>query len=125
MSEIRGVPWRETARVMALCWAVCGVAYSILNVLDEPTLPIAAPVVMLLVRWFWDRHRHWAAGAAATFAGSAVVFVLTDLARPHWDRIAVDALGTAAGATVALVFFAGASRLMPPTTRSDHASHNS
>lgn len=116
MGDVPGVPWRETARVMALCWVVCAVAYAILSILDQPTLPIAAPVVMLLARWFWDRHRHWAAGAAAALGGSAVVFVLTDLARPHWDRIAADALATAAGATVALLVFTGASRLMPPAT---------
>ncbi|WP_392749605.1 hypothetical protein [Streptomyces sp. LN590] len=116
MSDVRGVPWRETARVTALCWVVCTVAYAILNLIDQPTLPIAAPVVMLLARWFWDRHRHRAAGAAAAFAGSAVVFVLTDLARLHWDRIAADALTTAAGATVALAVFTGASRLTPPAT---------
>ncbi|MGW2841104.1 hypothetical protein ACWCWD_25330 [Streptomyces sp. NPDC001493] len=91
-------------------------AYAIRNLLDRSTPPIAAPVVMLLARWFWDRHRHWAAGTAAAFAGSAVVFVLTDLARLHGDRIAADALTTAAGATVALAVFTGASRLTPPAT---------
>ncbi|MFB6838090.1 hypothetical protein [Streptomyces sp. NPDC056361] len=116
MGDIRGVSWRETAQVMALCWAVCAVAYAVLNLLDQPTLPIAAPVVMLLARWFWDRHRHWAAGAAAAFAGSVVVFVLADLTRPHWHRITADALATAAATTVALVVFTGASRLMPPAT---------
>ncbi|MFI2371640.1 hypothetical protein [Streptomyces sp. NPDC018833] len=116
MGDVRGVPWRETARVTALCWVVCAVAYAILKLLDQPTLPIAAPVVMLLARWFWDRHRNWAAGAAAAFAGSAVAFVLTDVVRLQWDRIAADALTTTAGATVALIVFTGTSRLMPPAT---------
>ncbi|MFG2951325.1 hypothetical protein [Streptomyces adustus] len=103
---------------MVLSWVVCAVAWGVLTLLDETTLPLGAPVVMLLANWFWSRHRYWVAGAAATCAGSAVALVLIDLARSHLDRIAADAWVVAAAATVALVVFAGASRLTTRAARS-------
>lgn len=118
MGEWRGVPWREAAQVIVVSWVVCGVAWGILSLLDESMLPLAAPVVLLLVNWFWYRHRYWAAGAAAVCVGSAVAFILADLARPHLDQITAGALATAGAATVALVVFTGASRLKSPATRS-------
>ncbi|MFV5996130.1 hypothetical protein ACNPQM_27920 [Streptomyces sp. NPDC056231] len=104
---------------MVLSWVACGAAWGILSLLDETALPVGAPVVMLLARWFWARHRYWAAGAAAACAGSVVAFVLTDLARPHLDRITADASATACAATVALVVFTGVSRLASSATRSN------
>lgn len=57
MGGVRGVPWREAAQVAALCWVVCVLAYAVLSLLDIKQLHVAAPVVILLGRWFWDRGR--------------------------------------------------------------------
>ncbi|WP_328752767.1 hypothetical protein OHT57_45030 [Streptomyces sp. NBC_00285] len=116
MGERRGVHWRETGQILMLSWMVCAVAWGILSLLDGTGFHVAFPVVVILANWFWNRHRYWAAAAAAACAGSVVVFVLTDLARSHLDRIAADTLATAGGTTVALVVFTGASRLASPAT---------
>ncbi|MFI5681554.1 hypothetical protein [Streptomyces cellulosae] len=126
MSERRGVPWREAAQVMVLSWMACGAAWGILSLLDETTLPVAAPVVILLTCWFWARHRYWSAAAAAACAGSVVAFVLTDLARPQRDRITADASATACAATIALVVFTGGVAAdIPSHPIRTHVIHNS
>ncbi|MCX4738993.1 hypothetical protein [Streptomyces antibioticus] len=111
VGEARVVTWGEAGRILVWCSVVCGVVWAVLALLGEYQLPVAAPVVMLLVQWFWDRHRHWGAGVAAGLSGAAVVFVLVDGLRPHLDRLTADALATEAGAAVALVVFTGWARL--------------
>ncbi|MEU6497210.1 hypothetical protein ABZ890_43800 [Streptomyces sp. NPDC046984] len=110
-SRGNGVAWRESAAVLTGCWAVCGLTYGVLRMLDTPTVPIAAPVVILLVQWCVARHRHWTAAVAAFCLGSFSVFLLVDTLRQQLARLDADALATAAGAFVALVVFTGASRI--------------
>lgn len=77
---------------------VCGLAYAALAPLDQGTGPVQAPVVMMPARWWWERHRDGAAGAAAGLAGSLVVFVPLGPLRAHLDRPAADSPATCAGA---------------------------
>ena len=119
MSDVRGVPWREAWRTVAYCWAVSAVVVAFLSFFeDSDGLPVAAPVVILLARWFWERHRYRAAGAAAAIAGCAGVGVLIDLTRPHLGRMPADALSTAVGATLAIAVFTAVSRLTAPLAES-------
>ncbi|MFE0727682.1 hypothetical protein [Streptomyces antibioticus] len=111
MGEARAVTWGEAGRMLVWCSVVCGAVWAVLALLGEYQLPVAAPVVLLLVQWFWTRHRHWGAGVAAGLGGAAVVFLLVDALRPHLDRLTADTLATEAGATVALAVFTGWARL--------------
>ncbi|MGW9025500.1 hypothetical protein ACWGQ5_14965 [Streptomyces sp. NPDC055722] len=116
MDGVRGVPWREAFRTTGFCWALCAVVAAFLSLFGgvEDGLPVAAPVVVVLTRWFWERHRYWVAGIAATLAGSLGVGFLVDLTRPHLGNLYGDALATAVGATVAVVAFTAVSRLTSP-----------
>ncbi len=116
-TEDRGVPLREAAVVLAGCWAVCALTYGVLRAVDEPALPVTAPVVFLLGWWFVNRHRRWVPGAAAFLLGSPVLFLLVDVLRRHLDRPDADALATAAGTLVALAVFTTASRVRPVRRR--------
>lgn len=104
------VSWSEAAVVAAVCWAVDGVGYGVLAVLDEPTLPVAPLIAMGLVHWFWASHRIWPAAVLAGLAGAGVLFVLVDALRPPLGRYGADALATGIAATAALVVFTLASR---------------
>ncbi|OQD56750.1 hypothetical protein BM536_007155 [Streptomyces phaeoluteigriseus] len=83
----------------------CGLAYAALALLDQDTGPVQAPVVMVPARRWWQRHRDWAAGAAAGLVGSLVVFALLGPLRAHLDRLArrparsppADSVGLAGG----------------------------
>ncbi|MEU3276175.1 hypothetical protein [Streptomyces antibioticus] len=97
--------WGEAGRMLVWCSVVCGAVWAVLALLGEYQLPVAAPVVVLLVQWFWVRHRHWRAGVMAGFSGSAVVFLLVDALRPHLDRLSADVMATEAGVVVALAVF--------------------
>ncbi|MFF4796420.1 hypothetical protein ACFY2M_43940 [Streptomyces sp. NPDC001276] len=124
MGDVRGVPWREAARKTGFCWALCAVVVAFLSLFgDVAGLPVAAPVVMVLTRWFWEQHRYWVAGIAATLAGSLGVGLLVDLTRPHLGNLYGDTLATAVGATVAIVAFTAVSRLTAPPSGSA-ARHN-
>jgi hypothetical protein len=125
MDDVRGVLWREAVRTTGFCWALCAVVAAFLSFFRrlEDGLPVAAPVVMVLTRWFWNRHRYWVAGVAATLAGSLGVGFLVDLTRPHLGNLYADELATAVGATVAIVAFTAVSRLTAPPSGSA-ARHN-
>ncbi|WP_367322631.1 hypothetical protein [Streptomyces sp. HUAS ZL42] len=112
MAEAKPVTWSETARVLAWCSAVCGATWAVLALSGERQLPVAAPVMMLLARWFCARHRRrWGAGATAALSGAAAAFILVDGLRPHMDRLVADTLATEAGAAVALVVVTACSRI--------------
>ncbi|MFF6996091.1 hypothetical protein ACFY93_14265 [Streptomyces sp. NPDC008313] len=72
---------------------------------------MSAPVVMVLARWFWLRHRLWGPGAVAALAGSAAAFLVADALRPSPARLPADTLATETGLVVALVVFTVCSRL--------------
>ncbi|HZF90257.1 hypothetical protein [Streptomyces sp.] len=110
MGGAKAVSWGETALVLMGCWALCALGYGVVWLLDDPTLPAAAPAVMALGHWFWRRHRSWPAAALAAVAGAAVLFWLLDSLRPRLDRITADALSTGAGVLAALVVFTVVSR---------------
>ncbi|MGA5166691.1 MULTISPECIES: hypothetical protein [Streptomyces] len=110
MSAARAVSWGETAWVLMGCWALCGLGHGVVALLDDPTLPASAPVVLLLGHWFFARHRHWAAGALAAVAGSVALLVLLESLRPRMDRITADALSTGAGVLLALLVFTAVAR---------------
>ncbi|MEV6613164.1 hypothetical protein AB0N31_04620 [Streptomyces sp. NPDC051051] len=103
--------WPEAARTTLGCAVVCVLAYAALTLLGQDTGPVQAPVVMVLARWWWERHRDWAAGAAAGLAGSLVVFVLLGPLRAHLDRLAADSSATCAGAVTGVVVLTVGSRL--------------
>ncbi|GAA2482355.1 hypothetical protein [Streptomyces gobitricini] len=111
MGAAKAVSWGEAALVLMACWVLCALGHGVIFLLDDPTLPAAAPVVMVLGHWFWVRHRHWTAGVLAAVAGSAVLFCLLETLRPQMDRIIADALSTGAGVSAALVVFTAASRV--------------
>ncbi|MGW3647785.1 hypothetical protein [Streptomyces sp. NPDC000878] len=69
------------------------------------------PVGMLLIQWFWARHRYWGAGVMAGLSGSTVLFALVDVVQPHLDKLLADALATEVATVVALVVFTGCSRV--------------
>ena len=125
MDDVRGVPWREAVRKIGFCWALCAAAVAFLSLFrgQEGSLPVAAPVVMVLTRWFWERHRYWVPGIAATFTGSLVVGFLVDLTRPRLGNLYAQGLATAVGATVAIIVFTAVSRLTAPPFGST-ARHN-
>ncbi|CAL9644185.1 hypothetical protein SUDANB96_06463 [Streptomyces sp. enrichment culture] len=104
MAASRMVSRGETAWVLVGCWALCALGYFVVALLDDPTLPAAAPVVFLLGHWF-VRHRNWTAGVLATLAGSAALFACLESLRPRMDRIVADALSVGAGVFAALLVF--------------------
>lgn len=107
-----GVPWREAARIGALCWAVLAVVYGILHLFHQTdTFPIGFPVVVLMANWFMNRHRYWVPGGVAALVGSLVTFALIDVARLHLDRLTADTLSVATGSAVSVLVFTAASRL--------------
>ncbi|MFE4414140.1 hypothetical protein [Streptomyces sp. NPDC056821] len=101
----RPVMWAEAARVAAGCVAVLALTWAALELFDERQFPVAAPPVMVLGRWFYNRHRHWGAGLGASVSGSVVVFTLVDRLRPHVDRLLADTTATTAGLVVAMAVF--------------------
>ncbi|MDQ0831420.1 hypothetical protein QF032_003264 [Streptomyces achromogenes] len=113
MNEVRPAPvaWSDTAWRAIGCSVLCGLAYAVLALLGEDQLPVSAPVVMVLARWFWLRHGLWGPGAVAALAGTAVAFLVADALRPSLDRLPADTLATEAGLLVALVVFTVCSRL--------------
>ncbi|TWV42536.1 hypothetical protein FRZ03_19870 [Streptomyces misionensis] len=125
MGDVRGVPWRDAARKTGFCWVLCAAVAALLSPFRdlEGGLPVAAPVVMVLTRWFWERHRYWGAGIVAALAGSLVVGILVDLTWPHLGKLYADALATAVGAAVSIVTFTAVSRLTAPPSGSE-ARHN-
>ncbi|MGA5424605.1 hypothetical protein [Streptomyces lavendulocolor] len=110
MGRVKAVSWGETALVLMGCWTLCALGHGVVWLLDDPTLPAAAPAVMVLGHWFWRRHRNWPAAVLAAVAGSAVLFWLLASLRPRLDRIPADALSTGAGVLAALVVFTVVSR---------------
>ncbi|MFB7114117.1 hypothetical protein [Streptomyces sp. NPDC056190] len=82
-----------------------------MELFDERQFPVAAPLVMVLGRWFYNRHRHWGAGLVAVVFGSVVVFTLADRLRPHVDRLLADTTATAAGLVAAMAVFTLCSRV--------------
>ncbi|MFE7208843.1 hypothetical protein ACFY0A_01270 [Streptomyces sp. NPDC001698] len=111
MSGDRPVLWAEAARVAAGCVVLLALTWAALELLDERQFPVAAPPVMVLGRWFYDRHRHWGAGLVAAVSGSVVVFTSVDRLRPHLDRLLADTTATAAGLVVAMAVFTLCSRV--------------
>ncbi|MFD4972320.1 hypothetical protein [Streptomyces sp. NPDC058424] len=111
MSGDRPVLWAEAARVAAGCVVVLALTWAALELLDERQFPVAAPPVMVLGQWFYNRHRHWGAGLVATVSGSVVVFTSVDQLRPHLDRLLADTTATAAGLVVAMAVFTLCSRV--------------
>ncbi|MEU9207782.1 hypothetical protein AB0D27_07455 [Streptomyces sp. NPDC048415] len=111
MSGAGPVTWREAGTGAGGCWAICGLACAVLTLLGEPEIPLAAPAVMFLARWYWIRHRCWVAGAVAMVVGAVSVFVLADNLRPHVALLAADALAVGAGLFAALIVFTGVSHL--------------
>ncbi|MEV5079078.1 MULTISPECIES: hypothetical protein [unclassified Streptomyces] len=111
VSGDRPVLWAEAARVAAGCLVVLALTWAALELLDERQFPVAAPVVMVLGRWFYNRHRHWGAGLVAAVSGSVVVGTLVDQLRPHLDRLLADTTATAAGLVVAMAVFTVCSRV--------------
>ncbi|MFF9452416.1 hypothetical protein [Streptomyces flaveolus] len=103
--------WTEAARVATGCAVVLAITWAVLALFDERQVPVAAPQVMVLGRWFYNRHRHWGAGLVAAVSGSAVVFTLVDRLRPHMDRLLADTSATAAGLVVAIAVFTVCSRV--------------
>ncbi|MFD9603113.1 hypothetical protein [Streptomyces sp. NPDC059970] len=84
--------------MLAITWAV-------LELIGERHVPVVAPMMVVLTRWFYNRHRHWGAGLVAAVSGSPVVFVLDDRLRPPMERLLADATATAVGLVVAMVVF--------------------
>ncbi|MFB6962291.1 hypothetical protein ACFCYB_36265 [Streptomyces sp. NPDC056309] len=87
------------------------ITWAALELFDEGQFPVAAPVVMVLGRWFYNRHRHWGAGLVAAVSGSVVVFTLVDRLRPQMERLLADATATAVGLVVAMAVFTVCSRV--------------
>ncbi|PZH01474.1 hypothetical protein C1I97_22395 [Streptomyces sp. NTH33] len=111
VSERRPVTWAEAAKVSVQCAVVLAVTWAALDQLGERQLPVAAPLVFVLARWFFTGRRHWGAGLAAAVTGSAVLFVLADRLRPRPDRLLADTVATAVGLAVALAVFTLGSRV--------------
>ncbi|MEU8764596.1 hypothetical protein [Streptomyces sp. NPDC048659] len=112
MTEPYGVAWREAGRVLAGCWAACGVMAGLLLLVGGPSPPppvFAFAAMTVLARWFW-RHRDWTAGVSAGCAGSVAVLGAVELLRPVTDRGVADPLATALGALVAIVVFTRVAR---------------
>ncbi|MFJ1650514.1 hypothetical protein ACIOC2_03675 [Streptomyces sp. NPDC088337] len=107
----RPVTWAEAARVAAGCGVVLALTWAALEFFDERQFPVAAPVVMVLGRWFYNRHRHWGAGLVAAVVGSIVVGTLADRLRPDVDRLLADTTASAAGLVVAMAVFTVCSRV--------------
>ncbi|MFE7860145.1 hypothetical protein [Streptomyces sp. NPDC057403] len=103
--------WREAMLVLVGCWTICGLGYALAGALDEPTLPLAMPIIMFLTQWFWNRHRCWGAGVAATITGSITAFALVDKLRPSMDTLDANALALGVGLFVAVSVFTGVCRL--------------
>ncbi|MFF4795961.1 transposase family protein, partial [Streptomyces sp. NPDC001276] len=95
----------ENGRGGGGCVVVLALTWAALELLDGRQFPVAAPPVMVLGRWFYDRHRHWGAGLVATVSGSVVVFTSVDQLRPHLDRLLADTTATAARLVVAMAVF--------------------
>ncbi|WP_143204082.1 hypothetical protein [Streptomyces kebangsaanensis] len=87
------------------------VTWAVLDRLGERQLPVAAPLVSVLGRWFFTRHRHWGAGPVAAVTGSVVLFALVDRLRPDLDRLLADTTATAVGLVVAMAVFTVGSRV--------------
>ncbi|WP_445524221.1 hypothetical protein [Streptomyces cyslabdanicus] len=107
----RSVMWAEAARVAVGCAVVLAITWTALELFDERQFPVAAPPVMVLGRWFYNRHRQWGAGVVAAVSGLVVVGTLVDRLRPHADRLLADTMATAAGLVVAMAVFTARSRV--------------
>ncbi|MEU7023773.1 hypothetical protein ABZ990_24375 [Streptomyces sp. NPDC046203] len=101
----RGVSWSETAFVAAVCWALSGVAYGLFAAFDESVLGIWPLLCPALVGWGRGKPPYWAAGAAATLAGTITVIVLLDSLRDALGRYFGEAVTVGSGTTVALLVF--------------------
>ncbi|MFE7513073.1 hypothetical protein ACFU8I_17915 [Streptomyces sp. NPDC057540] len=94
----------EAGWVVAGCWAWCALSVAVLSLPGGRSLPVALPVMVVLVWWFWGR-RDWAAGVAAGCAGSFLVLAAVDRLRPLTGRAVADPLTVGLGATVAVAVF--------------------
>ncbi|MGW3390867.1 hypothetical protein [Streptomyces cinereoruber] len=120
MSGRRRVAWREAGRVLAGCWAVCGLGGVLLSFVGEPSPPVAFAVMTVLMHWFW-RRRDWVAGVFAGCAGSVVVLGAVELLRPVTGREVADPLATGLGTSVAVVVFTVAVRARAALEGTPHA----
>ncbi len=122
MERTRAPGWGETARMVIACWALCCATEVVLWLLAATTAPVGFPAVMVLGRWFWSRHRHWAAGALAVVSGAAALSSVADWLRPSWSKGFGDLVATGAGVFVSLTVFTVVAR-RSAGTRSGESRH--
>ncbi|WP_075693052.1 hypothetical protein [Streptomyces acidiscabies] len=99
------VSWGEAAFVTLAGFAVIAVTAGILSLVGEETGMLAYPVLLLLVQWFFARHRFWGAAVAAGVAAAVVMVVLLEPLRDQFGRSFADSLTLASGLLSAMIAF--------------------